>query len=327
MTADTATPEPTTRLGRFDRIVYGLEQGIITGALLVMTMTYFLQIVHREMHAEINAFDKLLLQFQGYATINAAQSVEGVIATTTGLYTPLVLGFVGFVMALLALRTRARASLAEGEAYTPPPWPRRVARALVLVFVIYAILYLVAVVPARWICLLGLAGMVVPAVRIGHRSGQRLVVASAVVGGGLIGGFFLFGVDEGYIWASEFSNLMLMYVGFLGASMATRDGRHIQVDAVRKNLPPRYLPLYNALGGLVTVLFCGLLLAITMHYMAERIDAGSRLEATELPEVLMSLPVGVSLLLMELRFFGRGWGELQAFRRGEIPEPAAPELH
>ena len=319
--------EPRTALGRFDRLVYGLEQGIITGALLVMTMTYFLQIVHREMHAEINAFDKLLLRLQGYATINAAQAVEGLIATTTGLYTPLVLGTLGFAMAILALRTRARSSLAEGEVYQPASWPRRIALALVLVAASYAILYVVKVVPARWICLLCLAAMVAPAIRIGLQTGQRLVVVSAVVGGGFIGWFFLVGVEEGYIWASEFSNLMLMYVGFLGASMATRQGRHIQVDVVRKNLSPRHLPLYNAISGLVTVLFCGLLLAITVHYMAERLEAGSHLEATKLPEVLMSLPVGVSLLLMELRFMGRAWLELQAFRRGEIPQPSAPEMH
>ena len=109
--------------------------------------------------------------------------------------------------------------------------------------------------------------------------------------------------------------------------MATRDARHIQVDAVRKKIPPRFLPLYNGVSGLVTLFFCGLLLLLTLHYMAERISAGSRLEATELPEVLMSLPVGVSLLLMELRFLGRALGDLQMFRRGEIPEATGPGLH
>jgi TRAP-type C4-dicarboxylate transport system permease small subunit len=327
VSTETASAEPHTALGRLDRLIYGIEQGIITGALLVMTMTYFLQIVHREMHAEINAFDKLILRMRGYDTISAAQAVDGVIASTTGLYTPMVLGCIGFIMGILALRTRARASLAEGQAYEPGPLWRRCVGALTLVAVSYAGLWMVEVVAARWICLLGLLAMVICAVRIGVRSGAWLAVASAVVGGGLIGAFFLVSVEEGYIWASEFSNLMLMYVGFLGASMATRDARHIQVDAVRKNVSPRLLPLYNAVSGGVTLFFCGLLLVLTFHYMAERIEAGSRLEATELPEVLMSLPVGVSLLLMELRFLARAIKDLQMFRRGELPEATGPGLH
>ena len=327
MSTETASAEPRTALGRLDKLVYGIEQGVITGALLVMTMTYFLQIVHREMHAEINAFDKLLLQVQGYATMSAAQAVDGVIERTSQLYTPLVLGVIAFVMALLALRTRAKSGVKEGEVYEPGPLWRRALAALGIVFFSYAFLRLVEVVPARWICLVGLAGMVVPSVYLGLRAGERVAVASAMVGGLFIGWFFLVGVEEGYIWASEFSNLMLMYVGFFGASMATRDARHIQVDAIRKKLAPKHLPLYNAISGLVTLFFCGLLLLLTLHYMAERIEAGSRLEATELPEVLMSLPVGISLLLMELRFFGRAWEDLQMHRRGEVPEPSGPGLH
>ena len=327
MSTESADTEPRTALGRLDKLVYNLEQGVITGALLVMTMTYFLQIVHREMHAEINAFDKLILQLQGYATISAAQAVEGVIERTTGLYTPLALGCVGFIMGLLALRTRARSRLSEGEAYRPAPLWRRSVMALGILAVAYAFLVFVQSVPARWVCLVGLAAMVIPALSIGLRSGAKASVASALLGGLLIGWFFTVGVGEGYIWASEFSNLMLMYVGFLGASMATRDVRHIQVDAVRKNIPAPHLPLYNAISGLVTLFFCGLLLALTLHYMAERIAAGSRLEATELPEVLMSLPVGVSLLLMELRFFGKAWEDFQMFRRGEVPEATGPGLH
>jgi len=79
---ETASAEPKTALGRLDKLVYGIEQGIITGALLVMTMTYFLQIVHREMHAEINAFDKLVLKVRGYPTITDAKLVDGVIESS-----------------------------------------------------------------------------------------------------------------------------------------------------------------------------------------------------------------------------------------------------
>jgi C4-dicarboxylate transporter DctQ subunit len=150
---------------------------------------------------------------------------------------------------------------------------------------------------------------------------------SALLGGGIAAWFFIARVEDGYIWASELSSLLLMYVGFLGASMATKEGRHIQVDAIRKGLSLRLLPLYNGVGNAITVLFCGLLLAMTLFYMKTTLEAGNQLEATELPEVLMALPIALCLVLMVVRFSARASHELGMYLRGEEAPPLGPETH
>ena len=133
------------------------------------------------------------------------------------------------------------------------------------------ILQFIAVVPARWTCLLVLAAILVPAARKGLAEGKVASLAGAGLGGLAVAAFFLTKVGDDYVWSVELASVLLMYVGFFGASMATREGRHIQVDAVRKKLSPTQLPLYNAVCGVVTLLFCTLLLVLSVQYVADQL--------------------------------------------------------
>lgn len=307
---------------RFDQALYAGEQGLITGALLVMTFSYFLQIVHRELNAQLNAFDLMFLRWRGFDPQTASSELIDFI---TGVQTPAVLGCLTFVMALLAVRTRLRTQSEEAAA----AWglPRRMAVALGLTVLCILILKFIALVPARWTCLLVLGAIVVPAVRTGVSQGQFASLAGSVLGGLAVAAFFVTKVTEDYIWSVELASVLLMYVGFFGASMATREGRHIQVDAVRKKLSPTQLPLYNAVCGAVTLLFCGLLLVLALQYVIEQIGHAGTLQATGLPEFLVSLPIASSLLVMVGRFAVRVKADLGAWRRGEAVENGGTGAH
>ena len=305
---------------RFDQTLYAVEQGLITGALLVMTFSYFLQIVHRELNAQLNAFDLMFLRWRGFDPQTATPEVIEFITTVQ---TPALLGALTFVMALLAVRTRLR-SRPEGER---EEWSlgRRLAVALGITLLSAAILQFIALVPARWTCLIVLAAIVIPAVRRGMAEGKVASLAGAVLGGLAIAAFFLTKVGDDYVWSVELASVLLMYVGFFGASMATREGRHIQVDAVRKKLSPTQLPLYNAICGVITILFCALLLVLAVQYVSDQLGHGGELQATGLPEFLVSLPIAVSLFVMIGRFGVRVRADLDAWRRGEATtlEPGA----
>ena len=47
----------------------------------------------------------------------------------------------------------------------------------------------------------------------------------------------LFGI--GYIWIDPLLRIMVLWVGLLGAVVATRQGKHISVDVLTRILPPR----------------------------------------------------------------------------------------
>lgn len=304
-----------------DRAVYGAERGLITGSLLVMTFTYFLAIVRREMTAEFNAFDRLFLRWRGFESSQAAP--PEVLAFITDVQTPVVLGVIGLLMALLAFRTRDRV----GPVAAPRPAPRRLVRwaaAVATVAVAYGMLWAVKVVPARWMCLAVAAAMIVPAGWTAVRQRRIAQGAGLLVGAAVMSWFFLSRVQADYIWSAELSNLLLMYVGFFGASMATRDGKHIQIDAIRQRIPARWVSLYNAIGGVVTVLFCVLLLSLAVIYLVSSLELGHVHEATRLPKVLDVVPIAGALALMAVRFTALAARDVGMFLRGEVPELAAP---
>ena len=124
---------PTPARSWFDRIdgaVYGVEQAIVIGALLVMTVTYVLTVLRNNAVREVNTFDKLLISLSGYE--DQIQAPPDVVASITTLWTPLLLGLVVFGLTLLALRTRERSGLEPGEAPPRPNWPRRLILATVI---------------------------------------------------------------------------------------------------------------------------------------------------------------------------------------------------
>lgn len=321
----TGTGRPEGLLARIDGALYRVELGVITGALLAMTVTYFLQIVHRQMRAEVTKFDELFLRFAGYSTLELAPPAA--IETVTLLVTPAVLGVFAFLMAVLAFRMRDKVDRSRGVEVRPSSRLRRAGAALLAVLVAAALLQLVAKLPPRWMCLLAFALLLALPVLRGLREGRRGAAVGSVVGLGFAAAFFWDRGRDAYIWSAELSSVLLMYVGFFGATMATRDGKHISVDAVRKKVPLRHLPLYDATSGLVTVLFCGLLLALAFSYLRGQIEHGNVMQASTLPEWVISLPIAVGFLLMLLRFLGRVVHDLGMWRRGEVPPPPAVDLH
>ncbi len=313
---------------RLDRQVHAVEGGLVTGALLVMALTYFLTIVYREMRAETSAFDRLFLDlFFGFGTVQEAKDAPEVLARVKNVVTPLILGAFTFGMAILAVRTRERVDLEPGAEPPPVRWGRRLGLAAVSTAVAYGALKVIEVTPARVLCLVALLAMLGPAVVITWRRRALGGLAGAALGGGLMAWFFATKVEQAYLWSAELSSVLLMYVGFIGASMATRERRHIRVDFVRKNVPPRFLNLYNALGGLVTVLFIVFLLVLATQYLSSQMGHGSMLQATGLPEYAVSLPIALALVLMAVRFAGQALADLRGFLRGEVPAPTGPEIH
>lgn len=318
-------PQAARPLARLDALTYAVERGLITGALLLMTFTYCLQIAHREMRAQVNAFDRLALRIHGFGSVGEAPA--DVLARVTGRETPIALAIVAFVMALLALRTRARVGLAPDAPSPPGSWPKRLGLAVALVLLAWGFFELVAVTPSRWMCLGSLAVVTVMALHRALTTAAYAGAASVVLGAAPVAWFFATHVEEQYLWSVELSSVLLMYVGFLGASMATRDRKHIRVDAVRKKMSPRQLPLYNAVGGLVTILFCIFLGGLALHFLIGKVERGGTMQASGLPDWVISLPIAVALAIMVVRFSGHFVRDLGMWRRGELAEPEAVDLH
>lgn len=101
-----------------------------------------------------------------------------------------------------------------------------------------------------------------------------LLLALVLLAGAQIGARNLF--DGGWIWAEQTIRLGVLWVGLLGAVVASREDRHLRIDLLPRLLPPRGRAASAALAHAVTAGVCA---AVAWHaarfVLAERAFGGA----------------------------------------------------
>jgi len=75
--------------------------------------------------------------------------------------------------------------------------------------------------------------------------------------------------NSGIFDADQLLRLLVLWVAFLGAVAASREGKHIHVDAIARWLPGRIKPGVAALTDLFTVSVCGVLAWQSVRYLQD----------------------------------------------------------
>jgi len=146
---------------------------------------------------------------------------------------------------------------------------------------------------------------------------------------------------SGVTWAQPFALMLTLWVGFVGASMATHDNRQLKVEALQRYLPEKVRNMAGLLSGLCAAAFCIFLAVLGYRYVGYKYEdylgtnkLGETFDSTSIPIYQGFLIVPFAYAVMALRFFGLG---LRAFR-GEldttpaeladldIPDASAPDV-
>lgn len=116
---------------------------------------------------------------------------------------------------------------------------------------------------------------------------------------------------NGFGWAQRLALVQLLWVGMLGGSMATKEGRHIAVDAVKRVVPKRFARAFEFTGALITTLLAVFLTILGVNYATENwvdyFNAEGRafvFESLPIPYWLASIPIPIGFGLMAARFLG-----------------------
>jgi C4-dicarboxylate transporter DctQ subunit len=172
---------------------------------------------------------------------------------------------------------------------------------------------------SAWVCasllFLGMSGAMTHRLLLGETS-----VAFFLLVFGLLGARGCMVLRENFIWSQELSLILLAWLAFLGGSMATREKKHIIVDALSKLVPPSLGPWARALGMLVTTVFCGYIAALAFfHVFGDLGDftSGERRPSTGIPAWTITLSMVVAFGLMTVRF---GAQTLEAILHPTVPE-------
>lgn len=106
--------------------------------------------------------------------------------------------------------------------------------------------------------------------------------------------FFRNFLDMSIFGADQMLRLLVLWVAFLGAVAASREGKHIHVDAIARWLPGRIKSGVVALTDLFTLVVCVLLAWQALRFMQSAHTSGEL--------VFGSLPVWVAALILPLAF-------------------------
>jgi TRAP-type transport system small permease protein len=119
--------------------------------------------------------------------------------------------------------------------------------------------------------------------------------------------------------SDQLLRLLVLWVAFLGAVAASRDGKHIHVDAIARWLPGRVRAAITALTDLFTLGVCLMLAWESLRYMKDA-RASGEMAFGSLPVWVAETILPLAFTLIALRYLLRFVHHVQQARGREIPE-------
>lgn len=108
--------------------------------------------------------------------------------------------------------------------------------------------------------------------------------------------------NAGFPWAEEVVRYQIVWMVFLGASVAAREGIHIGVDILAKFSPPSVAKLIRLLVNLISVVFALMLVFFGADLISQTRMFGQVSPALQVPMWLVQLAIPVGGGLMAIRF-------------------------
>jgi len=107
--------------------------------------------------------------------------------------------------------------------------------------------------------------------------------------------------QEGILWGDIFLRQLVLWVGFLGAALAAREGRHITIDFLPNLLPQTWRRFIHVLVNLCTSLITGLLAWAASKFIQFEREAESVL-MLDLPVWIFQIILPYSFWVISVRF-------------------------
>jgi len=121
--------------------------------------------------------------------------------------------------------------------------------------------------------------------------------------------------DTGVEWGDPIVRALVLWVGFLGASLATHQKGHIRFDVISKFLPPKVHRATEVLVHFASALVCVLLAWAAYDFVLSEKEFGTML-VDKLPSWVALTIIPISFMVMAFRMVLAGLEDLiQLFRR------------
>jgi TRAP-type transport system small permease protein len=113
------------------------------------------------------------------------------------------------------------------------------------------------------------------------------------------------------IWAEEVSQYLMIWIAYLGAGLALREGRHVAIELLQDRLPTVLgRKLRMAVGGLVLA-FLGVVTVLGFQFAVFVWNQETPVLNISLGIPSLAIPIGALLFALHLGFMFRGYVQKQ----------------
>lgn len=130
-------------------------------------------------------------------------------------------------------------------------------------------------------------------------------------------------LHTGIIWGDIAARHMVLWVGFFGAYMATREDKHFHIDVLTRFLHPKLKAWFGAFSDLFAIVICYFMLQASLTFVEVGMDADSML-FLQVPQRAAAIIVPLGFGLMLIQFLLRMIENIVRGVRG--PEKEEPAL-
>ena len=118
--------------------------------------------------------------------------------------------------------------------------------------------------------------------------------------------------NEGILWGDIFLRHLVLWVGFLGASLAARESKHINIDLFTRFLPDRGKIISRIITGLFSVFICLLLTDASWTFVQDEKMMGTEI-FSNVPAWYFQIIIPIGFLLMAFRFLTQSLENIVGF--------------
>jgi TRAP-type C4-dicarboxylate transport system permease small subunit len=304
---------------RIDDLIFQVEMGVLWTFLGVSAIMVFLDVVYRRLAAPDSKVAELFARIFGIETPEGMKTL-----TTVG---PIASAVVGIGLVYFAFWTAENHAAEPGKRSRSKPMIEAVVACSGLGLLGWIMLQ--PSVESRWFYLLlyGLCALawLVQLLRQRAEGWVSKLIAFFVVTALLVYVIVNY-FPDGYSWSKELSLIMLLWVGFLGASVCAHEGKHIQVGALKRVVPPSMAKWTDAIGYVTTAGFCFFMASLGYVYAKEALQLEGRFEQTNIPDWVATIAVPAAFAMTTIRYVAAAFSSIMGGSYGAAPEDEALAL-
>ena len=98
----------------------------------------------------------------------------------------------------------------------------------------------------------------------------------------------------GLAWGDVLLRNLVLWIGFIGATLATREGKHINIDVISRSLPPTMRTFVESGIHLFSFFICGLLTYASLKFVKNEAQMGTT--------TLLGIPIWILEVILPITF-------------------------